>query len=615
MIRMIYALTFSLVCLFSTFAQAPGNDPWKKCLLPPRNSLQWGQSCSVVAGKLQAVSNEPADKIAQRGWIEHRLKKQPGDVQLWEEYLGLVDKTDALSKPSHEKALAAVQEALKRQPNDPKLMQFRAQLWGDLEQKEQQREGLAELVEKHPKFIPGLIDNNELAYDDKKYEDCVRFARELVKQYPNEANACVHHSTLLFREIGRRLYVIFPNKVFDQSGIAFPGLSKEFQDLLASAKDDPGRSRALQEEYAAINSLVIEARQSMSRASLIMEKDEKQRIHAVEVFGCDMVLEICQAGMLGREDKLDFQTMLSRKSKELSAMLATTLVKKDDAPLQTAAACGIFMKVFMGLMADETCKPQMEAFTGDQRLDEDAIKQMAALMKQKFPAEHQLQLGIIVNLKRLAQTDYPPIVGMVEHTLGLLSIFVEGDLQAARGHFLRALQQDPTRRNSYECFLGTCSLLKEKLRWEALPVAVREQQDTAEGHVVFVKALMNSDHPDDVVAMRHISVALDQDPKHPVALFIKAALLARTDSSAKSLDQAAALCEQAFELAYRTTPPTVIVPEFYLAAGAIDVMRGKTFAARRYFEDGLQVKPNDSGLKQAIDRMNGVVQVEGRKDK
>lgn len=144
-----------------------------------------------------------------------------------------LDKSDALWKPSHEKALLAIKEALKQQPNDPKLLLWRAKLFDELERKEEQRDALAELLHKHPAFLPGLIESNFLTHDDKKYEESLRFARELAKKHADNAEVLVHHSSLLFKEISRRLYLLFPNKVIDSSGNAFNGLHKEYDDLLA----------------------------------------------------------------------------------------------------------------------------------------------------------------------------------------------------------------------------------------------------------------------------------------------------------------------------------------------------------------------------------------------
>ena len=183
MIKMICVL--GLVCLCSTATQDLKSDPWKAYLLPPRNNTQLGFTYRLVDGKLRIISRDPSDKLAQRGWIEHRLMKQPGDLQLWQEYLELLEKNDALKKPSREKALFVVQKALKQSPNDPRLMLLRIQLYDMMELTEQDRQGLVELNQKHPQFIPGLIASNKLTFFDKKYDEGIQFARELAKKYPN----------------------------------------------------------------------------------------------------------------------------------------------------------------------------------------------------------------------------------------------------------------------------------------------------------------------------------------------------------------------------------------------------------------------------------------------
>jgi len=93
MFRLIFTLVFGLCCSSSLFAQEPNIDSWKSNLLPPRNTLSIGQGIRMVDGRIQCISSEPADRKAQLGWIDHRLKKQPGNIQLWQEYLELLGPT------------------------------------------------------------------------------------------------------------------------------------------------------------------------------------------------------------------------------------------------------------------------------------------------------------------------------------------------------------------------------------------------------------------------------------------------------------------------------------------------------------------------------------------
>ena len=613
MFRMICTLALGLCCSCDLFAQVPNIDSWKSSLLPPRNDLALGQTCSTVEGKLQTISREPADNVAQRGWIEHRLKKQQNDVQLWQEYLGLVKSSDPLWKPSNEKALSAIRKVLREKPNDPKLMLLQVQLLGDLDQEDKCREVLAELIQKHPQFVPGLIHNNGLTYEDKKYDESISYARELIRKYPQNADARVHLTSLLCKEIGRQLNRLFPNKAFDSSGRAFLSLQKEYQDLLNEHQEDAERKKTIQDIHSIIIRSVDEATQSIEQANQILAKDNKQQCDYVGILSYSLILEMCSAGLSGKNDSLEYRKILARKSKEMKAILAMALANKEDASLQTAAAFGIYAKMLLSISSEETYKEQVERFMNE--LTAETAKGISDLLKKQYPVDWADELNVIINLKRLAQTDYHPIAGVVEETLGEMSILIEADVISSKGYFQRALQHDPTRKNSYINYLGVCSLLKEKLSWDQLPASVREHQDTAEGHVVFVNALLNSDHPDEAVALRHISVALDHNPKYAPAILIKAGLLARKDPTEKTLNEAAALCEQGFELIYRDEQYPKIEVEYYLIAGTIDVLRGKSFSARRYFEDGLQLKPNDTQLKKAIDRMNGIVQVEGREKK
>lgn len=601
------ALTWNL------YAQEAKIDAWKTFLMPPRVGMKLGCTASTVNGKLRFAGQDPVDKLAQIGWLELKLKKEANNIQLWSEYLNLLDSDDPRTVASQKQLSAVVEQALKQKPNDQALLISRLEVLAATNELRQYREGVDGLLNLHPDSVPGLILKNELRLIDKQTENCFSQAESLAKRFSDDFRVWEHLRDMLVKDSLARSGKLFPQRSFADFNNCLLGLRKEYLDLLASESDNTARKKAIQEEYDGILKNLQRAKQANDRANELVLKESKLHGNLASTFAAGILLEVWLANASDTDVSISFESLIASRMKEMYEMLVLAMKDKTDPLSQSSAAWGLLAKMFLSLpMVD----PQNNAnfFGFEEKLTPETLQRFAALLNKHFPEDIKRLKGIYDQLKLVAQDNYLPMAALAENQLGVLSMFVLGDMKAAQLHFKRAVVLDSTRIGSFENYLGMSAHMKEKLTWEQMPPSLKEKGDTAEAHILFVRAMMNSEHIDEGSALKHISLALVYDSKNVDALFIKAGLLARRDQSPKTLDEAAALCETAFELAMQKSQP-VQHCEYFLISGTIDVLRGKNFSARRCFEDGLQMNPNDSSLKNAINRLSGLVQVEGNKDK
>lgn len=619
MARMVFGLAISLLFVGAAWGQVSERKPdverWSSNLIPPRLTLHMSWRIESAEGKIRTNSPEPADNPAYLGWVEHRLKKSPSNLELYKEKIDLLldftGECDARVQATAETALRLVAEELQQAPNKPELLAYEIRLLRLLKQNDQSCDKIRKLVRQHPQYLRGLIFQNQLLYGEGKYQEALEDARRLAATHGNDADAWLNLVNISRFEWNRRLQALIPDlKLTGDVQESGQRIHSEYIEQLVKCRGDVEGTKKAESEYAAFVKQVEECYQANEKARQTVLQDELQHHHLWNIVAMELTLNELRTSLTGKTIQQDRSQVLAKKEQELKAILAEMLRRQDDPGILAMAAFSLTMKILSKVAEFHSEELKQTGLTSS-GLTPETAKRLAELIKKHYSSEAAIHSKIIAILKRLAQVDFPPMAAMAEHHLGVCLLLSSGDFNEVLTHFNNSLQLDPTRRNTFANYLGCAANLKLKFSWDQLPEAVRRHHDDAESHALCARSILNSEVVDEKAAWLHVEAALKHDPTYPLALLTKACLLARRDRKKGTLEEAAAVCQRARDAALAVQADAKLEVEYYLIAGSIDMLRDLTSSAQSQFTEGLKVYPNDETLKKALEICGSIVPVEG----